>query len=392
MRLCVRASVVIALALAGCSSLPTSGPSASKVLEERDREGGAEARYSVVDIDERVVATLRSRPADMTLASFGDYRGGGASSPMVGVGDVLSLTIWEAGAGGLFSGGAPLGPGVGVSPGSRASSIPDQVVGRDGYIMVPYAARVRAAGRTTADIQRQIERALEGKAIQPQVLVTVSRPISNSVTVVGESVAGARVPLSPKGDRILDIVAQAGGTRTPTIETFIQLTRGNRSARVAMSRVVADPRENVFVRNGDVITVLRDPQYFMAYGATGRSADIAFDEPTMTLAKALSKAGGVIDSRADPEGVFVFRLETPQVARALGADAPAARLGGRVKVVYRLNMRDPNSMFLAQRMGIYQGDLVYVSNALLSDAQKFMMLFNMVASPVAQGANVASRL
>ena len=384
MRLLLSGCALLGVALAGCSALPSAGPSASAVLEETTAP--AEARYSVVTVDETVANVLKGRAADATLASFGGYRGGSADT-RVGVGDTVSLTIWEAGAGGLF---APPPVTAAAASGSRAAPIPDQLVGRDGAIMVPYAGRVRAAGRTTFEIQREIERALEGKAIQPQVLVNVSRPASNTVTVIGESTTGARVPLSPKGDRVLDVIASAGGVRSPTTETFIQLTRGARSARVAMTRVVADARENVYVRPGDVVTVIRDPQFFMAYGATGRSADIPFDGEGVTLAQALTKAGGLLDHRADPEGVFVFRLETIAVARALGADKPAARVGDRVKVVYHVNLRDPNGLFMASSFRIFHRDLVYVSNATLSDVQKFMQLFNLVASPVAQGASIAA--
>lgn len=380
--------VCVGMALSGCSALPTAGPTASSVLDEQAKEQGDEARFSVVEIDESVVAKLRGRAQDATLASFGGYRGG-ASDLRVGVGDSINLTIWEAGAGGLFS-SVPSLSGAGAASGSRAVGIPEQLVGRDGQIVVPYVGRVRAAGRSTFEIQRQIERALEGKAIQPQVLVTISRPLSNTVTVIGETTSGARVPLSPKGDRVLDVIASAGGARSAPSETFIQLTRGSHTARVLMARVVGDSRENIFVRPGDVISVMRDPQHFLAYGATGRNADISFDGDSMTLAQALTKAGGLLDYRADPAGVFVFRMETQAVARALGAELPAARMGDRYKVVYRLNMRDPNAMFLAQQMKIFHRDLVYVSNATLSDVQKFMQLFNLIVSPAAQGASIAS--
>lgn len=385
MRLLLCGCALLGVTLAGCSSLPSSGPTASAILEETTVP--TEARYSVVTVDEQVASVLKGRAADATLSSFGGY-GGGSADTRVGVGDTVSLTIWEAGAGGLFA--PPVVVSATTAGGSRAAPIPDQLVGRDGAIMVPYAGRVRAAGRTTYEIQRQIERALEGKAIQPQVLVSVTRPLSNTVTVIGESTAGARVPLSPKGDRVLDVIASAGGVRSPTTETFIQLTRGPRTARVAMSRIVSDQRENVFVRPGDLVTVIRDPQFFMAYGATGRSADIPFDGEGVTLAQALTKAGGLLDYRADPEGVFVFRLETLAVARALGADTPSARIGNRVKVVYHVNMRDPNGLFMASNFRIFHRDLIYVSNAPLSDVQKFMQLFNLLASPVAQGASISN--
>ncbi|MBL8590523.1 MAG: polysaccharide export protein [Methylobacteriaceae bacterium] len=372
-----------ALAVGGCSAIPSAGPTAGDVIEQGAPQ--AEGRYAIVEVDDRTVQLLRGRAADASLTSFGDYRG--SVEPRVGVGDVVSLTIWEAGAGGLFSPSLPTDRFV---PGSRAANIPEQLVGRDGTITVPYAGRVRAAGRSTFEIQREIERALEGKAIQPQVLVSVTKPLSSTVTVLGEASAAARLPISPRGDRVLDVIAQAGGVRAPINESFIQLTRGARTARVAMSRVAANARENIYVRPGDVLTVIRDPQMFLAAGATGRNAEIPFDAEGITLAQALSKAGGLLDYRADPEGVFVFRLEPERIARSFDEARHLVGRGGTVKVVYRINLRDPNGMFLASQFRIFNRDLVYVSNAPLTDAQKVLQLFNLIVSPVSSGASIVS--
>lgn len=373
-------------ALAGCGTLPTAGPTAGDVIGEikDDNSGTHDPRYAVVDISDQVIQILRGRPSDVSLSSFGDYRS--SIENVVGVGDTITLTIWEAGAGGLFS--APVIAGQ-ISAGSRAATIPEQIIGRDGLISVPYAGRVRAAGRSTAEIQRTIERALQGKAIQPQVLVSVSKPVSNTVTVIGEGAAGARIPISPKGDRVLDVLASAGGLRAPVNESFVQLTRGSRTVRVAMARIASDPRENISVRPGDVLTIIKEPQMFMVYGAAGRNADIPFDTEVVTLAQALTKAGGLLDYRADPMGVFVFRMEPERLARSFPGAGPQATIGGYTKVVYRLNMRDANSMFLAGHFRIFHRDLIYISNAFLSDAQKFMQLFNLMSTPVLQGATAA---
>ena len=379
-------ALALALGLSACSSLPMAGPTKDAVLEEREPDG--QGRYLVVDVTDPVVSILRGRDVSSTLTSFGDRRG--AVEPLIGVGDVLALTIWEAGSGGLFS----ALPSERMTAGSRAASIPEQVVGRDGMISVPYAGRIRAAGRTINAIQIEIERQLEGKAIQPQVLLSVVRPGANTVTVIGEAAGGARLPISPKGDRVLDVIASAGGVRAPINESFIQLTRGQRSVRVAMSRVVSNARENIFVRPGDVIAVIRDPQKFLAYGASGRNAEIPFEAEGVTLAQAITKAGGLLDHRADPEGVFLFRYEHPTLAQRLDPEGyrhlPAGR--GPVKVVYRLNLRDANSLFLAGRINVANNDLIYVSNAKLSDIQKLVQLFNLVAAPVGTGSNIAGRL
>ena len=141
--LLVIARIVLAgaacLAFAGCSSLSGIGPSAGDVVEEAGP--GAAPRYELVDIDSNVVETLRQRGPNSFLAHFGDYRP--SVEPRIGIGDTVMVTIWEAGAGGLFS--APVAADH-FSTGSKSATIPDQVVGRDGAITVPYAGQSLSPG------------------------------------------------------------------------------------------------------------------------------------------------------------------------------------------------------------------------------------------------------
>src|SRR3984893_18373507 len=90
------------LAFAGCSGISGAGPSAGDVADGAGT--AATPRYELVDIDSAVVETLRHRGPDSFLAHFGDYRP--SVEPRIGIGDTVAVTIWEAGAGGLFS--APL--------------------------------------------------------------------------------------------------------------------------------------------------------------------------------------------------------------------------------------------------------------------------------------------
>lgn len=374
-------AILATAALAGCSTLPSNGPDsgdfAARAVVDDTR------RYEILDVSPYVVSVLSQRPQDSLLGTFGDYRA--PIDPRIGVGDAVSITIWEAAAGGLFS--APLVTDR-FTTGSKSATIPDQVVGRDGALSVPFAGRIRVVNQTVDQVQRQIERALDGKAIQPQVLVSVVRPISKSVTVTGEVAGGARIPLTVKGDRLLDIIATAGGIRAPVNETFIQLSRGGRTARVAMSRVVADPRQNIFMRPDDVVTLVRDQQKVVLYGATGRNAEAAFEADQMSLVEGLAKAGGLLDNRADPAGVFVLRFEQPSVMRKLTPDSPLLKGNSLVPVVYRINMRDPNGLFLAQGFPLFNRDVLYVSNSASTELSKVLQLFSAVVSPAVSGANV----
>ncbi len=374
----VSVSCAVVLALIGCSTLSGSGPSTDDVIVQSGPPGAQ--RYEIIDINSAAIEILRQRGADSFLSHFGDYRP--SVEPKIGVGNSVSVTIWEAGAGGLFS--APLVSDR-FSTGSKSSTIPDQVVGSDGSISVPYAGRIRVAGRTTQEVQRIVEHALAGKAIEPQVLINMPRSVSNSVTVTGEVVNGARVPLSVRGDRVMDVIASAGGIRAPVNETYVQLSRGRETVRVAMTRVSADPKENIFMRPNDVLTLIRDPQTFVAYGATGKNAEIPFDAEGINLTQALAKAGGLMDFRSDPAGVFVFRFEPESVVRALDPNSTIAGPHQLTPVVYRLNLRDAASLFLAQSFRVQNRDLLYVSTAPITDAQKVMEVVALITGPAATG-------
>jgi polysaccharide biosynthesis/export protein len=255
-RLARRAATVIAAAalsglIGGCGALPTAGPTASDVI--RQEVQGNRARFDLVDIDDNVVAALAREPRQSFHVRFKKY--GLPPQPRIGVGDTLVVSIWEAASGGLFS----AAPTDHVSTGSRSVTIPEQVVGRDGAISVPFAGRVPAAGRLPVEVQHEIEHRLDDKAIEPQAIVTVTKSLSNSVTVTGAVVHGERVPLSVKGDRLLDVIAAVGGAKSPIYETFVRLSRGGVTATIPMETLVSDPAENIYAQPGDVLTLVRLP-------------------------------------------------------------------------------------------------------------------------------------
>jgi polysaccharide export outer membrane protein len=298
------------------------------------------------------------------------------------------VSIWEAAGGGLFGASAT----DAISPGSRNVTIPEQVVGRDGMITVPFAGQVPAAGRTPFEVQRTIEHRLGEKAIEPQAIVTVAKSLSNSVTVAGEVVGGARIPLSVKGDRLLDVIAAAGGAKSPVYETFVRLSRGGVTATIPMERLVSNPAENIYAQPDDVLTLVRMPQSFTAFGATGTNALIPFTAERMNLAEALAKAGGLQDQRSDPAGVFLFRYEPAPMVKSLGRPVLATGPDGQTPVVYRLDLRNAKSFFLARRFPIEDKDVIYVANADLNELQKFFVLINTLTGPIISGVVVSNAI
>lgn len=373
---------LLGVVLAGCAALPSTGPTTSEVVTAAQE--GVTFRYVLRDVDESIVSILSSTRPQTFQTSFGDRRP--PPHQRIGIGDSVSVTVWEAAAGGLFS--APVIDRA--SPGARSAVIPEQIVARDGSITVPYAGRISVAGLTTPDVERRIVEKLTGKAIEPQVLVTVPQGLSNSVTVLGEVTNGARVPLSVRGERVLDVIAMAGGIRAPAHETFVTLQRSGRTVAVPMQRLVSNASENIFAHPRDVINVVRDPQTFSVFGAAGRNAVVPFDAAGITLEQAIAKAGGLLDYRSDPYGVFLLRYESVDVARQLDPGFQSAARDTRVPVVYRLNLRDAHSYFLAQTINIRNRDMIYIANAPISEIQKVLQLFTTAAQPVAIGAGIAA--
>lgn len=372
LRVMVSVCAAVALATAGCTQLPAAGPSAAAI--EAKSEDVSTLNYTVVDVDETALDVLTRRFSASLASSFGGSRRGGPEA--LGVGDEVEVTIWEAANGGLFSTSSGA-----LGGGSKSTIIPAQPVSSAGVISIPYAGSIQAAGRTPTEVKGAIETALAGKAIEPQALVTVKRSASNRVTVMGDAARGGIVQVPAGGLRLLDAVAGSGGFNAPTEEIMVELVRGGSTTRVPMTRIISDPRENIYVRPDDVIALLRSPQSFTTFGATGANALVRFPVTGIKLDEAVARVGGLLDYRADPAGVFVFRYEQPAVVRALGASDAEIRTSDGIPVVYRLDLRDPKGLFRAKRFDVADGDLVYVANANLNELQKFVALVTTVTQP-----------
>jgi len=371
-----------ALLLGGCAWLPAAGPTASGVLDQA-RSGDTD-RYLVVPADDAVLETLLRQPAP----GFQSLFGGGAAPPQptIAVGDSILVSLWEAGGNTLF--GPPPAAAAGLSAtGAQQVTIPEQVVLQDGAISVPFAGRIPVVGRSYAEAQDLIRKSLVGKATDPQIILGVTRSAYQAVTVTGEAVAGSRVALSPLGERILDVIALAGGIKSPTYQTWVRLTRDGATGMVPFRTLVENPKDNIYVWPGDTLTVTARPRHFQAFGATGQNENFAFDDQDVTLSQALANSAGLTDERADPDGVFLLRFE-PRALAALLAHRALAPETEMVPVVYRFDFRNMKSYFLAQRFAMKDGDILYVANAQSNALRKFFQLFGTLTAPVVTGAAV----
>ena len=367
--------------LGGCGFIPMSGPASSDV----QTENSATLPFAVVKLDGTVLQVLEKYEPNGLPGTFADSRP--PASIRFGIGDIVSITVFEAAAGGLY---VPLE--AGVRPGNYVN-LPDQAIDNDGNISVPYAGSVRAAGRTNVQIQEDILQRIKKRAIDPQVVVTSSQQRSSLVSVFGEVRTPLRFPMPASGaqDRITDAITRAGGISGPGWETWVVLERSGKRVTVPFANLVYWPSNNIFVLPGDRIYLYREPMKFVAFGATGQQGEFNFDAWRISLAQAVAKAGGLLDLQADPGSIFLYRREPRDVAQQLGVDC--SRFGGdSVPIVFKVSFQDPAGFFVATKMQMRPFDVMYVANAPSVDITKVLNFISAATASADNGVNVVNNI
>jgi polysaccharide export outer membrane protein len=363
------------LSLAACSGLPSSGPSALSIqrqatVEVRTDKTDAGLNYALVDVSSAILPYFDSYQAESLQSLAG--QGGPAPNFMFGFGDVVTVTIYESQPGGLFI------PQSSNTAGNFVQ-LPQQTIDRQGNITVPYVGSVKIAGRPLTEVQNDIQKRLASKAIEPQVIISTADNRSDKVSVLGDVNTAAELPLNPAGERILDVIARAGGLSAPAIETSVTVERGSRHVTALFANIVTNAKENIYVRPGDTIYVNRERRTFLAFGASGVNGRFDFRESNLTLGEALGEAGGLLDNRADPSQVFLYRHVPRSVLQKAGVDT-SQFTGDTIPVVFRADLRDPATFFAVQKFAMQDKDIIYVSNAPTTELAKFLSVINGVSN------------
>lgn len=371
-------ALAISVVLSGCTALPRSGPGAKAIdtgalvkVTTKDRKVGID--YAVVDITKNILGAF-SKPAPTSIKdSFGGGRGGVPNIPL-GTGDVVQVSIFEAQAGGLF---IPTEV-AGSRPGNYIT-LPSQTIDNSGTITVPYAGRIQAAGRAKEVVEQDIVDKLSNRAIEPQVVITTVSSSSSEVAVTGDVNNAGKFPVTSSGDRVLDVIAAAGGISSNSKETTVTLQRRGKVGTISYDKLQNTPSENIYVAPGDTILVNRERRTFTAFGASGLNGRFDFDETDISLGEALGKAGGLLDGRADPAQVLVYRTVDRKTLEGIGVNTSRFPAGD-VPVIFRANMRDPASLFAAQKFAMQDKDVMYVTNSDSVELLKFLNIVNSVTS------------
>ncbi|MDN5785581.1 polysaccharide biosynthesis/export family protein [Pseudorhodobacter sp.] len=344
---------LLALVVAvGACGLPRSGPNkkeifAGSVLKEGDA--------FIVSVNSRVTRATSVTPA---LGFGSDFRKAGVvGSDTISPGDTLALTVFE---------NVKDDPLLG-NTGQRVSALDNVQVDGAGYIFVPYAGRIKAAGQSPEGLRRAITRKLDTQTPDPQVTVQRVAGDGSTVSVSGMVTGQGVYPIERPTRSLTAMLARAGGVAIEPAVAIVRVTRGGKTGRIWLEDLYANPSLDIALRAGDRIVVERDKRAFVALGATGTQNRIPFDTQTLSAIEAIAQVGGLNTSLADPTGVFVFRNEPAEIANAV---LGRSDLQGDQRMVYVLDLTQPTGMFEARDFLVRDGDTVYVTEAPFVQWQK----------------------
>ncbi|PYD46766.1 sugar transporter [Novacetimonas pomaceti] len=381
---------VTGVLLAGCDTLPNSGPVQSEIVADQKSPKKNSLGFRIIPITPELVSWLdEEKPPLLSTLNTTNYVP--SHNDRIGPGDHLAISVYEVG-NGLFSGAVSgnsskdtanltsmSGIGGETPIGAVESRLPVVQVNDEGNITIPYAGKVHVAGLTPSEIEQRIAGSLKNFSTKPAVVVRPLVDQTNVAIVYGDIAKTGRIPLSPNQERVLDVVALAGGAKHLSEDVLVQLTRGDRLVQAPLKLIEQTPEQDIPLQPGDRLELLYEPRSFTVFGATAKVDEINFTKPTLSLAEGLSRVGGPLDQQADPNAVYLFRFEDRNIASRIGLQMDPGQQN--IPVVYQLDMMNAQNYFLAQQFPMKNKDLIYVANAKINNFNKFFNLLSTIISP-----------
>lgn len=339
----LRLAMLASVTLVAACGLPRSGPNKNEIFAGAVERGG---NAQIIYVNDHVTRTANFRPSYGFPASF---QGAGAIGPdEIRPGDMLGLGIWENVDDGLLAG-----------LGQSATQLQQIQVDSQGFIFVPYAGRVRAAGNTPEQLRQIITSRLSSQTPDPQVTVQRMAGDGATVSVIGKVGGQGVFPIERPTRTLSAMLARAGGVAIPPEVAVVTVKRGGSSGKVWLRDLYASAANDIALRPGDIILVEEDQRSFTALGALGGQTKVPLGNEEISALEAIAMVGGLSSQLADPTGVFILRDEPEQVASAV----LGRQVYGDQRMAYVLDLTRPNGLFLARDMMIRDGDTVYVTEA-----------------------------
>ncbi|WBU61888.1 polysaccharide biosynthesis/export family protein [Paracoccus albus] len=343
--------MIAVTALSACG-LPRSGPNKKEILSGAVENGGD---AHVIYVNNHVNRTANYTPA---YGFSNEFLGAGSvGADEIRPGDTLGLMVWENVDDGLLTG-----------LGQSSTQLQQLQVDSAGYIFVPYAGRVRAAGNSPDQLRQIITQRLESQTPDPQVTVTRVAGDGATVSVMGKVFGQGIYPIERPTRTLSSMLAKAGGVNVEPEVAVVTVKRGRETGKVWLTDLYFNPSYDIALRPGDVIMVEEDQRSFTALGALGGQTKVPLGNEQINAIEGVAMVGGLATQTADPTGVFVLRDEPAQVASAVLGQP----VSGTQRMAYVLDLTRPNGLFLARDFLLRDGDTLYVTEAPYVQWQKIL--------------------
>ena len=264
------------MALSACG-LPRSGPSKGEILSGAVENGGD---AHVIYVNNHVNRTANYTPAYGFSNEF--LRAGTVGADDIRPGDTLGLMVWENVDDGLLTG-----------LGQSSTELQQLQVDSQGYIFVPYAGRIRAAGNTPDQLREAITQRLESQTPDPQVSVTRVAGDGATVSVMGKVFGQGVYPIERPTRTLSSMLAKAGGVAVEPEVAVVTVKRGRESGKVWLTDLYFNPTYDIALRPGDVIMVEEDQRSFTALGALGGQTKVPLGNEQISAIEAIAMVGGL---------------------------------------------------------------------------------------------------
>ncbi|WP_164870997.1 polysaccharide biosynthesis/export family protein [Mesobaculum littorinae] len=334
----------IALFTAGCGDLPRGGPTESDIVGEVTEPGSGIAFYPVT---RALIPAVEAWP-DLGAERYSGWPAAtaGSTGQIIATGDRLEVRIWDSEDNSLL-----------VSPATSQVELGPLVVSPGGSVFVPYVGDVRVAGLSPERARLSIQNRLSSIAPSAQVQAVLVAGEQSSVDLVSGVSQPGSYPLQNRNSSVLSLISRAGGIPPTLRNPRVKLQRGSTLYAISADTLFDNPQADAVLTGGDKIIVEEDERFFLTLGASGTQKTIDFPRDHVTALEAMSMAGGLVASRADPEGILILR-EYPRTALTAGYQGPREE-----RVIFAIDLTNADGLFAAKNLEIMPGDVIVATES-----------------------------
>ncbi len=326
--------------LAGCAMAPGMRFQVAEEHQDLDTPG-----IRLTAIEPKIIQALQAQRIDQlqTLQELVVP----AQPYAIGVGDVLGVTVWDHPQLAL--------PALTVMGSNQeAGTIPNgYLVSNEGTIQFPYVGDFRVQGLTASQAREALIKPLSKYIKDPQITLRVQAYRSQKIYIDGEVRNPGQHFITETPMSLAEALARAGVTSGSADTSRVSIVRNSHQYSAdlpGLTQAGINP-SHIMLRSGDLVRVAhRDETKVSVLGEIVRPGSMPMRNGRLTLADALSEAGGLNVNSADARQVYVIR----------GAGLEA------LPWVFHINTRSPAMLAMADQFQLQPKDIVYVDTAPLA--------------------------